>query len=233
MGKVLLRLVILFIYTASIGVAKWLLMWAINTKSQAVIFFKYNPHSSEWSHYFLKYLSEVGGVGPVVALVGLGFTVFYLLTRYGDVLHGYSPSIIFMLPLLTLWFLNSYFIYDYVGVYSNMDYEGAKGAPVLVEKPCEVFKKGDDIHINQKIDEIVDTEEYGDQVDKRRFLFIETALINGFHSRSNYTEGIGDYIYALFFALIEYVFVALLYLFVPLVIYEIWLLKKKYANLAT
>lgn len=216
--KFLYRLALLFIFVLFIGLAKWLLVWGENVKPQAIIFFGHNPSSSAWTNYLVKFLLTIGGFLILIASLLLGWLVVEWFANYGSRILGFDGIFFFVLPVCTIWFLNSFFIYNYVGVYSSSEVEGSRDTPTIIEIPGEVFAKSDNNGINKKIAQLENDEDYEDNVEKRRFLFVETALINGYYSRNHYAEGVGQYIYALSYALLEYIIVAFLYLFAPLMI---------------
>lgn len=227
-NKVFLRLILLMGFVIAIGVAKFILIWGINIKAHSEIFFNYNSNSKEWYSFLFSILFWVIEIAFLISFIGFGWFFYSFYSTYlTEYLPEYKPAFFLLLPFFTFWLLNSNFIYNYVAIYSSIDSEGLKSTPVVKEYPNEIFPKADIFKIEQRVEELESDEEFEDEVSKRGFLFLETGLINGFKSNNSQTHGLIDYLCCLGWALIEYMFVSILYLFTPILIYEIYTLKAK------
>lgn len=222
------RCILLLGFILAIGFAKFLLVWCAGIKSQASIFFNYDPRATDWYSYLFP---TVFYIIQLLILLFLGVLGWAIVNLYMEISHNYlieyNRVFFIALPLSTFWLLNSYFIYSYVGVFSSVDGEGVRGTPTTIEYPNKVFSKNDKEDIDIAITYLENDEHYEDEVNTRRFLFLETALINGFYYSGANFNGLGNYFYSLFLSLIEYLTVSVLYLFTPIVIYEFMLYKSQ------
>lgn len=224
MKTLVVRLLLLLCFVLIVGYAKFLLVWMSNVKSHAEIFFDFTTKSHEWYSFLLAALLYVM---QLVLLIAGGYSVWFLLQVFLELglpqLEGYKTEFFFILPLCVLGLLNgTYFFYNYVGVYSSSEYDGPRGAPAMAEYPSVAFDKGDVHGIEEKISALENDDDYEDEVKTRRFLFLGTAAVNGYSPRSGNVHGFVDYLSSLFAALIECTIIMLIYLFLPLTIYEVY-----------
>lgn len=228
MKKILFRLILILGFVIAIAFVKFLLVWGLNIKAQSIIFFDYNPKSKEWVSFIWTGFFYVAKVTILIAVAAFGY---FVIKSYNSIIYKYlpqyKPEFFIILPLATMWLLNSYFMYSYVGVYSRVDYDGPKGAPAITEYPSMVFSKHQKVEIERKISQLENDEEYEDEVSERKFLFLETAVVSGFYTKEKKFHGAVDYITSLFWALIEYSIISILYLFVPLLVYEFYVQKAR------
>ncbi len=227
MKKFFVRLFLLFCFVLILGYAKFLLVWMSNVKSHAEIFFGFTAQSHKWYSFLVIALLYVM---QIALLIAGGYSVWFLLQAFLALglphLEGYKTEFFFLLPLCVLGLLNGiYFFYNYVGVYSSSEYEGPRGAPATAEYPSLAFDKTDISGIEKKISSLESDEDFEDEVKTRRFLFLRTAAVNGFYPLSGNLHGFVDYLSSLFVALVECIFIMLIYLFLPLFCYELFGLK--------
>ena len=228
MSILIKRISLLFLFVIIVALAKFFIIWDLSIERQWTIFFDYSPVTNHWYSFFYPFLIYLTQV--TILIIG-GIITYILFKVFIETalpsLDGYELPFFIFLPLIAFSLLNStYFIYNYVGVHSSIDYEGMHGSPETKEFPYMVLPKENKLEIENKITALENNDQTEGEVATRRFLFLGTAAINGYQPIDKNLNGAIDYLVSLLETFVEYIIVMLLYLFMPLFIHEIFIYKK-------
>ena len=210
-------IIFILLYVILTGLLKFILIWATSVESHAQIFFGFYPQPHTWLAFFSPAYFTI--CFALILLLGAGilFILFGAFSLFDSEDRIYKEPMFWIIPIVSIWLLNSYFIYSFIGVYSSIEYDGIRSTPQVAEFPSIAYHKSEKAALEKQIKKLASSEDAPEEIKTKRFLFIETAAVNGYYPQSKPMNGWLAYLRALFWCMTEYLFQSVLYIFIPLI----------------